>query len=73
MINNAMKNLRWDFLKQMDAYVRDHGDYSAWKDYLFTNFKHLLFNVIAGENSACWNDICEFFGELTKDDEEGED
>ena len=57
----------------MDAYVRDHGDYSAWKDYLFTNFKHLLFNVIAGENSACWNDICEFFGELTKDDEEGED
>ena len=73
MVNNAMRNLRHNFLEQMDDYIRCYGDYSAWKDYIFTNFKHHLFNIIAEENSACWNDICEFFGELTEDDEEGED
>ena len=68
-MTDAMKDLRWDFLRQMDAYINmncGHGDYLEWKDYFFTNFKKHLFEMVA-EDSTFWNDTCKFFEELTKE------
>lgn len=69
MTNDAMKDLRWNFLNQMDAYINNncgHGDYLEWKDFFYTNFKAHLFDMVA-EDSTLWNDACKFFGELTEE------